>query len=326
MSNRFKGKIRRAKRHKLIAAIGLIGPSGSGKTLSALRLAYGMMKAKYPDLSDEEIWAKIGVADTEHERSLIYEGMVFDGLKIGQFQFLPFDPPYDVESYDQAQQALKEMGCEVVILDSISHAWEGTGGLLELQQHYGGDFRSWMKVNPTYKHFIDVVTGVKNRVHTINTMRTKQDYQVERSEVDGKIQIKKVGLKPVMRDSLEYEMQLVFTLDMANVATAAKDNTGGIFQGKPRILSEEDGELIYKWLEEGEDLHAKQEEERQAFIQMIRGLEQEVGEEISKLISSFENHPSVQMAVEDMPLEWLERVHKAVVQKADQVKRKGEDN
>jgi len=67
-----------------------IGPSGSGKTVSALMLAYGMMKAKYPELSDEEIWPKIGVADTEHERSLLYEGLVFNNVRIGQFTFIHF--------------------------------------------------------------------------------------------------------------------------------------------------------------------------------------------------------------------------------------------
>ena len=311
-------KVEKAVRQKLKAAVTIIGASGSGKTLSALMLAYGLMKKKYPDMSDELIWEKIGLVDTEHERGKIYVDMVFNGVKIGNFQYINFTPPYDVDGYDEAQRLLVQQGCEVVILDSISHAWEGEGGMLELQQDYGGTFQSWKKVNPHYRKFIDVVTGVRNNVHTISTIRAKQDYQVSRSEVDGKLEVIKLGLKPVQRDSLEYEMQVVFNIDMKHIATVSKDNTGGFFE-KPRVITPEDGGILYEWLEVGEDIFKKREEERNNYIKFIRQMGQELGEPLQKFIAELEE--KAKTSVEDMKLEWLEKAYELVNNKMKQLEK-----
>jgi archaellum biogenesis ATPase FlaH len=114
-----------AEREKLKAAIAIIGPSGAGKTLGALKIAYGMMKAKYPDLSDDEVWLKVGVADTEHELAKLYVNR--SDLGIGKFRYINFTEPYSPSRYDGAIKALKTKGAEVVVVDSISHAWEGSG-------------------------------------------------------------------------------------------------------------------------------------------------------------------------------------------------------
>jgi len=123
--------VKRAKRQMLIGAIAVMGPSGSGKTLGSLLLALGMMREKYPDATDEEIWEKIGLVDTEHERSLVYEGMEYNGERIGQFWHYNLVAPYTIPRYEQAMDELKATGCEVIIIDSTSHDWEGEGGVLE---------------------------------------------------------------------------------------------------------------------------------------------------------------------------------------------------
>jgi hypothetical protein len=204
---------KRAKRQKLIAAVEIAGPSGAGKTLGALLVAYGMMKTKYPEIDEFDLWGKIGLIDTEHDRSLVYEGMTFQGVSIGQFWHQPLENDYSVSKYDSCVAALKKEGVEVVVIDSISHAWEGDNGLLDLQQAKGGSFGAWRDVNPIYNDFIKVVTGEKHKLHSISTVRQKQDYQVDRTDT-GKLEIKKLGLKHVQRDSLEYEFQVVFNIDM----------------------------------------------------------------------------------------------------------------
>ncbi len=98
---------KRARREKQKAVIGYIGPSGSGKTVSALRTAYGMMLEAYPDASEEELWAKIGVADTEHSRSLLYWNEQFGDMKVGDFIHIDFDAPYTTERYNGAVRSLK---------------------------------------------------------------------------------------------------------------------------------------------------------------------------------------------------------------------------
>lgn len=78
-------QVTEAKREKMKAVIGFIGCSGSGKTGSSLLVAFGMMKEAYPNLSEEELWKKIGVIDTEHERSKLHVGLVYGETKIGNF-------------------------------------------------------------------------------------------------------------------------------------------------------------------------------------------------------------------------------------------------
>lgn len=132
-----------AQREKLKACIALFGASGGGKTLTSLILAYGMMKEAYPDLPEEVLWKKIGVIDTEHKRSLLYANNTIKGYKIGSFKYVELDAPYSTVRYQQAIELLKKSGCEVVIADSLSHAWEGIGGILDQQQDLGGRFQDW---------------------------------------------------------------------------------------------------------------------------------------------------------------------------------------
>lgn len=289
---------KRAKRQMLILAAQVVGPSGSGKTLSSLILAYGMMKAKYPDMDEYDVWGKIGLVDTEHDRSLIYEGMEFNGTKIGEFIHVPLDAPYSYERYDTAVKVLVDMGVEVVIIDSATHAWEGEGGVLDVQQVKGGRYQDWNATNKeAYAPLVSLLVGEKYRVHMISTARAKQEYTMQRNEHTEKMEIVKLGLKPVQRDTLEYEMQMVFRLDMDNHFEMSKDNSS-MFKGKREVMSTEHGKLIYDWLEKGIDIfaekraaEAKAEAERQALGQEINELAKE--HDLLDWVAAMEKHPAV---------------------------------
>ncbi|MGQ0452586.1 AAA family ATPase, partial [Bacillus sp. SS-TM] len=128
--------------------------------------------------------------------------------------------------YQQAIELLKKSGCEVVIADSLSHAWEGIGGILDQQQDLGGRFQDWKTMKPVIKEFIKSLT--ENDVHIIATLRTKQEYQAERDDND-KLQIRKLGLKPIQKDDLEYEFMIVLRMEQNHTATPTKDNMNIIF-------------------------------------------------------------------------------------------------
>jgi hypothetical protein len=292
--------VRKAKREKLLAAVQLAGPSGAGKTLSGLLIAYGMMKEKYPDLTEEQLWDKIGLVDTEHERSLIYEGKQDEktyGVKIGEFLFVPLEKPYTVNRYNEAVKAIKNAGAEVVIVDSVSHAWEAEGGLLDLQQQKGGNFQAWRDINPVYGQFVDLATGVTHKIHTICTARSKQEYAMEQSET-GKLSVKKLGMKQVQRDSLEYEFQIVFNIDMDHTATTSKDNSG-FFEGNPSKITPDHGKKLIQWLDKGIDVKGKEEEDRLNFISMIRQAEAEFNGPIAGKIAEIEN--KMKRPIEELP-------------------------
>lgn len=232
-------EIKKATRQKLKLKIGLQGPSGSGKTYSALRLAHGI----------ESDWEKIFFIDTENDSATYYSD-------IGAFNHLSFSPPYNPERFIEAIDACIAAGATVVILDSMSHEWEGKGGCLDIHQRetdsqkYGNSFTAWGKVTPRHNAFVDHVRI--SPVHIIGCTRSKQDYVLDTND-KGKSVPKKVGLKGVQRDGLDYEMGLVFTIDMDHMAFSEKDRTG-LFAEKPRHqITEETGKTLLAWANQGKE-------------------------------------------------------------------------
>mgnify|MGYP001182224506 CR=1 FL=1 len=316
-------QITEAVREQLIGAIAFTGPSGSGKTLSMLKTAKGMMDKKYgTSISEIDKWKKIGVIDTEHKRSLIYAQTSGFNVTIDTFLHLDFQKPYTVDRLDQAIKALKDHGCEVIIIDSLSHFWEGDGGLLDLQQQFGGTFQAWRDVNPYYNYFISLITGEKHQIDTLCGIRSKQAYEVSTTET-GKLEVQKLGLKPVQRDSLEYEFQIVFGINMNHQAVALKDNSS-IFQF-PHQVETETGEKIYEWLKEGKDVIAEQNAKKEELIGIINEYKEHANESMSnytkRLIKKAENTYSSLMS---MPLNRLEDFVQNLRTKETQLP-KGED-
>lgn len=276
-------KVEKAQREKLKLPILLQGVSGSGKTLSALLLAYGIVEAMFPGASQEELWMKVGVIDTEHRRASLYVNSEKAGQFIGEFQVVNLPEPFSVDRYEEGFYLLVNAGCEVVIMDSVSHNWEGEGGILDEHTRLGGQFNNWKDVKPIEKRFRRL--AMHDQVHVISTARVKQDYIVEPNE-KGKMAPRKIGLKMIQKDNLEYEFAVSFRIEQGAVAYPMKDNSG-IFE-TPRQLTAEDGRKLYEWSEIGIDVakiererREKEERERMAMAAWITG----------------QNEPRVQMIV-----------------------------
>jgi len=246
------------------------GADGSGKTASALMVAKGLIQAKYPDMDDasQEFWDKIGMLDTEHSRGKIYADTTLNGHYIGKFLHIDFEPPYDVDSYISGIDHLKAQGCEIGIVDSLSHAWNDTGGLLELHGKMGGTFQTWNKVNPIITKFYRAVTADRD-IHVIASVRSKISYGASTSET-GKMEVTKIGLKPIMRDNFEYEVLSTVHFNMEHKATVLKDITHIIPNGvyiEPIV-----GRDLHAFLEQGVDMGAVKAEERAMVTEEVLGL------------------------------------------------------
>lgn len=245
-------KIQKAERAKIKVPIMLMGASGSGKTLSALLIAKGIVESMFPKATDEEHWSKIGMVETEHNRSSLYVNTVHDDVTIGNFLQVELQPPFTVGNYTEAFNLLKEAGAEVIIIDSLTSSWSGEGGLLDKVNELGGAFSDWNKVGPDQKQLLHLLTD--SDVHVIATARSKQGIEVTRNDV-GKVQIEKVGLKPDLKDGVEYEFAITFQIYQDHTAQTMKDNSS-IFTDQVR-LSRDTGHKIYAWAEEGIDLVAE---------------------------------------------------------------------
>lgn len=216
------------------ARIGLSGPSGSGKTLTALKIAAGICAT--------ESNPKIALVDTENNSSVLYSDRI-------EFDLLNIDPPFQIEKYIEAIKAAEQAGYHVLILDSISHAWAGEGGLLDVQGKLadGGmnSFTAWRKLTPQHNAFVEAM--IRSKLHVIATMRSKMDYIIEQSD-KGKAIPKKVGLAPIQREGMDYEFDIVFDLDLGHNAISSKDRSS-LFDGKVLTKpSEEVGTQIIAWL------------------------------------------------------------------------------
>ncbi|MEC1755668.1 AAA family ATPase [Bacillus mojavensis] len=273
-----------AQRQKEKAIVGFIGPSGSGKTAGALLVAYGMMREAYPEANDEEIWSKIGVVDTEHRRAKLYANLQFDDIRIGSFKHIDFTPPYTTERYQMAVEAIKNAGAEVVVIDSLSHNWQGEGGIVETHGSMAGNsFQNWGKLAPETTKLIKTLT--QNDVHILATLRTKTEYVVE-PDNNGKMAPRKVGTKPVQKDEMEYEFMLNFIIGIDHMAETSKDNTR-MFEGSSIKLNPEVGRKLYQWLELGIDVKAEEETERTGLISQIKTMITE-NEKAAQMIEEFQ--------------------------------------
>lgn len=259
----------KARREKMKAVVGFIGCSGSGKTAGALLTAFGMMNEAYPNLPQDGLWDKIGVIDTEHGRAKLYADVNFDGTKIGPFLHIDFQPPYTTERYEMAVQAMKQAGCEVVIIDSLSHNWQGEGGIVEKHgQMPGNSFQNWGKLATETSALIKTLT--RNDVHILATLRTKTEYVVETNS-EGKAAPRKIGTKPVQKEEMEYEFMLNFNIGIDHIAETSKDNTL-MFEGHPLKINPDVGRKLFKWLELGIDVKAEEEAKRTSLINEIKAI------------------------------------------------------
>jgi hypothetical protein len=225
-------QLRKATRKKAKIRLGLSAVSGGGKTYSAILIAKGLCG----DLN------KVAIIDTENGSADLY-------AHLGDFNVLPLTAPFTPERYIEAIKNCEKAGMEVIIIDSISHEWDGKGGCLEIVESLGGKYQDWAKVTPRHQAFIEAI--LHSPSHIITTVRRKQDYEMIK---DGnKIRIEKGGLKEITREGFEYELTINLELDTHHNATASKDRTQ-LFMGKPAFVpSEKTGELVANWCEQGEE-------------------------------------------------------------------------
>jgi hypothetical protein len=225
--------LRKATRQKSKIRLGLSAVSGGGKTYSAILIAKGLMNGKLD---------KVALIDTENGSGDLYS-------HLGDYNVLPLEAPYTPENYAKAIKLCEDAGMEVIIIDSITHEWDGKGGILEIHSAMtGNSFTNWASLTPRHQKFIDAI--LQSKAHIITTVRRKQDYEMSK-DGNGKMVIEKAGLKEVTREGFEYELTVNLNLDMAHMATALKDRSGLFIDQPPFIPSEATGKMILDWCENG---------------------------------------------------------------------------
>ena len=221
---------KKATREQLKLRMAIDGPSGSGKTYTALRFAFSLLDGTAGDNGN----GRIAVIDTEHRAASKYQGEKPDDIlwDFDVCELVHFAPSTYKAAIEEAGQA----GYGVLVIDSLSHAWEGVGGALDLvDQKAGNKFTAWKDVTPLHRGMIEAILACP--CHVIATMRSKTEYVLEEeTNKQGKtIQVpKKIGLAPVQRSGSEYEFDVVADLDLTHTITVSKTRCPGM-DGKKAV-------------------------------------------------------------------------------------------
>jgi len=226
----------KAKREKLKLRIAIAGPSGSGKTFTALKLAQA--------IAQRHGSGKVAVVDTEAGSSRRYADL-FD------FDVMDLDN-HAPANYVRAIQAAAKAGYDVIVLDSLTHAWKGTGGVLQMvdkAKARGNQFGAWRDASPEHDKLVEGV--LKGGIHIIATMRSKMGYEVE--EVNGKKVPVKIGMSPEQRDGMEYEFDVFCDMNVEHVLTVSKTRCNQIDGYQAHKPGEEFAHILADWAEGGEE-------------------------------------------------------------------------
>lgn len=215
----------------------IAGVAGSGKTYSALSIA-------------RHLGTRVAVIDTEHGSASKYANLFeFDVLELDSFH---------PQKYIDAIHAAESAGYDVLVIDSLSHAWAGKDGALELvdraakRSNSQNKFMAWGDVTPLQNQLIDSIIGA--RLHIIATMRSKTEYALQ-DYVDGSGKTKqkpvKMGLAPIQRYGVEYEFDVVGEMDMRNTMTIVKSRVVGLTGAEIEKPSNQLAETLNAWLSDG---------------------------------------------------------------------------
>jgi hypothetical protein len=215
-------QIQPATKFKSPARVCIWGTQKVGKTHGALALATA--------LAGED--GKVGVISSEYASSqLLQHRFPHDIVNLAEVDENSNLVPgaFSAARYEEAIKLFTQARYDVIIIDSLSHVWEGEGGLLEAVNKPGQNtFDDGWRVNtPIYKHLINTILAA--RCHIIITLRAKDAYVMEeyiKKNNEKGTRPKNVGLCPVMRKGFGFEMHLTLRMDsmVAYVeATAMQD-------------------------------------------------------------------------------------------------------
>lgn len=225
--------IRPAVRGGSKAIIGIAGVSGSGKTYTALKIARGMVSSP----------KKIGFLDTENKRGSLYADILDGPFMIGDLY-----PPFSPKRYSEAIKEFQDAGVEVLVIDSVSHEWEGEGGCDDIANMKIGKMQNWIGAKREHKSFMNTLLQCNMNIICCLRAREKTDFKNPKEPVS-------LGIQPVCEKNFLFEMTA--SLLMENEGTTQRflklpSFLKDAFGSGAGYLGDITGKKIIDWINTGE--------------------------------------------------------------------------
>ena len=220
----------KAVKHESKLRLAIAGPSGSGKTYTALAIGTAL--------------GKVALVDTESGSASKY-------ADVFSFDVAEMHAPFHPRKYAEAIAAAATAGYDVVILDSLSHAWFATGGVLDIvdeaakRSRSGNTYMAWKEGTPAQNMLVEAI--VTAQIHVIGTMRSKTEYALVTNE-RGKQEPRKMGMAPIQRDGFEYEFDVMLDMDIENTGVVTKSRCSALAGKVIQKPGREVADILRDWL------------------------------------------------------------------------------
>lgn len=232
-------KIEKAKRKAVPLLISLAGVSGSGKSYSALLMAAGLAGD-----------GKVGFLDTENGRGGLYadDSSILTALPNG-YELAEMKEPFSPSRYSEAVDAFEQHGCKVLIIDSMTHEFEGYGGCTDIAENNKlRGMANWAKAKLEHKRMMNRLLA--SNMHLILCLRAREKVKIL---ADGKFQ--QLGLQPICEKNMPFEMTLSLMLDEEThrpTVTKCPKPLLPLFHREMPLVTVEMGRKLREWSESGE--------------------------------------------------------------------------
>ena len=287
--------LKKAVRSEQFLRISLGGPSGSGKTMTALRVAHALaLAAKKPD--------SIALICSENGSGALYAGEPNADGGVLDYFYIDLSKKtgkFSPENYETALRDCAREGIHSVVIDSLSHAWSGPGGILEMvdvaaAKAKGNSFAGWKTGTPAQNQLVQAILSYPG--HIIVTMRTKTEWVLE--SVNGRNVPRRVGMQMVQREGIEYEFTVVADIELDTQALTITKTRISTLNGLRLVRPGASlAEPMIAWLKSADAAPAPAQEpepEREVFPTRTPPEGTRTAEPLDKQLESAESDPIVE--------------------------------
>lgn len=266
-------QIYKAQRLNVKASIQIEGLTGTGKTGLALLLAYSLAGKN---------WGETGMVDSENRSSNLYEGVLMStGKKVESFLKIDLleEDGYAPVNYIACIEALRVAGCKAVVADSVTHAWQRTGGVLDMvntvEQKTRNKYTAWgdPEVVKNKNALFDMLRN--DKVHMITTVRLKEKFGMEMDAVTNRNKVVSLGEQQQTQDGIKYEPDLVLHMvkpgskNRAPLVRIAKTRYPMFELDQEYEFTEAVIDSIREYLEEGVDPEVLVQQQKDDYVKAI---------------------------------------------------------